>query len=228
MSRLIASLYTIAVFASVANAVLSVDTPTVIDDSKAAILTDVRCAEVKSESQSEITCFLSFPDSVPNFFYEVDSSANRVVIKLLNTKLGGIVVSGQTDTAVLGPVTTVHTIRQIHNKNEAVKMLTPEWYSVVLVTINCNPMLRRQKDLVVSQIENAISISFPWPDDPKQRKKYYTFVKKERRRGLVISLIGIGVVGLGAGGYLAYHHYYGPGDTPDELNPVLPEHPSAP
>ncbi|MBN1576750.1 MAG: hypothetical protein JW913_09375 [Chitinispirillaceae bacterium] len=204
------------------------DEPVVLNDSATATLTDVRCAEVKTQSASEITCFLSFPDSVPNFFYEVDTGTSHIIVKLLNTKTGGRVVSGKIDTVNLGPVATIHAREEVRNKNETVKLLTPEWYSVVLVAISCSPMIRHQKDLVVSPIENAITISFPWPEEPKQRKKYYTFVKKRRRRGLMISLIGLGVVGLGAGGYLAYDRYLRPDETPGDLEPILPEHPSAP
>ncbi len=205
------------------------DDSVVVNDSATAILTYVSCAEVKTKSASEITCFLAFPDSVPRFFYEVDSAANRVVIKLLDTRVGGMMVSGQSDTVNLGPIAGIVTREEIQNKNEAVKALNPEWYYVVIVTISCNPMIKRQKDLIVSQIENAISISFPWPEDPAQRKKDYFFVKKPRRTGLIVSLIGVGTAGLAAGGYYYYRHYYQrSGTAPGELEPVLPDHPSAP
>jgi hypothetical protein len=198
-------------------------------DSAVAVLTDARCAEVKTENMAEITCFLSFPDSVPNLFYELMPDSGLLVFKLISTKTGGIIVPGQIDTVNQGPVATMVTRQETLNKNEAMPSLTPEWYSVVLVTLSLNPMIRRQEDLVVSTMENAITISFPWPDDLKTRRKLYTFVNKPRRRGLVASLIGVGTAGLAAGGYLAYRRYFsGSEEDADPLEPVMPEHPASP
>jgi hypothetical protein len=156
---------------AVAFAADGIDPAPVVDDSASSLLTDARCAEVKGSNATEITCFLSFPDSVPNFFYETDSIANKIIIKLLDTKTGGMTKPGSADSVNLGPVTTMTVHEEIQDKNATVKLLTPELYYVTMVTLTCNPMIRRQNDLVVAQEKNVISISFPWPEKPSDRKK---------------------------------------------------------
>ena len=204
------------------------DTLKTVRDSASSLLTDARCAEVRERNIPEITCFLSFPDTVPNFFYEADSGKKQVTIKLLNTRMGGMTQNGRIDTVRLGPITSMTVREEIQNKNEAVKSLTPEWYYVTIVTISCYTAIRRQNDLAVSQMENAITLSFPWPEKASAQKKYYFLTARQRRPVLAISLIGVAVAGLAGGGYYAYKHYYLPSqeETSRPLEPVLPEHPS--
>jgi hypothetical protein len=139
-----------------------------------------------------------------------------------------MIVVDKIDTINIGPITTLKSWEEIQNKNEGYEALNPEWYYVSLVAITCKPMIKSQQHLIVTTMENAISVSFPWPEEQKKRNKYYFYEKKPRRNGLIISIIGIGVVGLSAGGYLAYQRYFAEPDAPDELHPVLPEHPSDP
>ena len=205
------------------------DTVKVLNDSAIATLTDARCAEVKTGSASEITCFLSFPDSVPQLFYEIDPAKGELHIKLLTTKAGEYILKNQVQPVNQGPIKSMVISEEILNKNEAMPSLTPEWYSVVLVTLAFHPMIRRQEDIVVSEMENAITVSFPWPDKLKERKNYYLTTGKRRRTGIIASIIGIGTVGLAGGGYYAYKHYFSEEAKADQpLDPVMPDHPSAP
>lgn len=205
----------------------NVDPALVVNDSASSLLADARCAEVKITNAPEVTCFLSFPGAVPNFFYETDSSVSQVIVKLLDTRVGGMVKPGKTDTVSLGPVATMTVREEIQDKNATVKLLTPEYYYVTIVTITCNPMIRRQNDLIVSQMENVISLSFPWPEKPTDRKKFYMLAGKKRRPALLLSIIGVAVAGLAGGGYYAYSHGYlsSPEEVSQPLEPVLPEHP---
>lgn len=222
-------LWVTLLFTGITAASNGVDTSRVLSDSALAILTDARCAEVKTETVSEITCFLAFPDTVPKLFYEVNKSTGELIIKLLNCKAGDFILKDETQPVNQGPVTSMTIREEILNKNEAMPSLTPEWYSVVFVTLTCHPMIRRQEDIVVSEMGNAITISFPWPDKPSKRKKYYTLINKPRRTALISSLIGVGTVGLAGGGYLAYKRYFSDEAKQDApLEPVLPEHPSTP
>jgi len=199
----------------------------IVKQKPTSALAGVHCAEVELDSVREVTCFLSFPDSVPNFFYETDTVNSRVVIKLLNTRVGGLVENDRTDTVKVGPVTSIKVHEEIQNKNETMKALTPEWYWVVLVTLDCSPMIQRQKDLVLSPVENAITISFPWPRDEKKRAKLYTIAPKKQRKAIIASISGATGAALAVGGYFIYRHIrYG--DDSKELSPVLPDHPQIP
>ncbi len=222
-------LWVTLLFAGITSASNKLDTSRVLSDSALAILSDARCAEVNTDTTSEITCFLAFPDTVPKLFYEVNKTTGELIIKLLNSKLGEFILKDEPQPVNQGPVTSMTIRQEILNKNEAMPSLTPEWYSVVLVTLAFHPMIRRQEDIVVSEMENAITISFPWPDKPSKRKKYYTLINKPRRTALISSLIGVGTVGLAGGGYLAYkRHFSEEADKATPLEPVLPEHPSTP
>jgi hypothetical protein len=204
------------------------DEERVVTDSTFALLSDARCAEVSGAHGTEITCFMSFPDTVPGFFYEADPAANKVVIRLLDTRIGDLVKRDTADSVRLGPIAAITVREEIVNKNETVKMLTPEWYYVTVVTLSCRPMIRRQDNLVVSEMDNAITISFPWPENARARKKYYVVAQRKRHPAIMFSVIGAAVAGAAAGGYYAYRHYYLPSrnETSDPLEPVLPEHPA--
>ena len=232
MFRMCSTLFLLTVIsAPVAFAATPPDTAKVLSDPVIAVLTDARCAEVKTESTSEVTCFLSFPDSVPQLFYDVNQATGEMTIKLLNTTTGGFVLKDEVQPVNQGPVTSMVIREEILNKNEAMNTLTPEWYSVVLVKLSFNPMIRRQEDIVVSEMENAITISFPWPDKQTVRRNYYMTVTDDnyRKKVLIASLIGVGTVGLAGGGYYAYKHYFSDdanAEKPPE--PVMPDHPSTP
>lgn len=198
-----------------------------VKEAPTSTLAGVHCAEVELDSVMEVTCFLSFPDSVPNFFYETDTAKSSVIIKLINTRVGGLVENGRTDTVRVGPVTSITVREEIQNKNETMKSLTPEWYWVVLITLNCSPMIHRHQDLLLSPVENAITVSFPWPRDEKKRAKLYTIAPKKRRNVIIASISGATGAALAVGGYFIYRHIrYG--DDSKELNPVLPDHPQIP
>jgi hypothetical protein len=197
-----------------------------IPEGNAALVT-IRCAKVQSKTASEATAYFSFAKLVPNYFWEADTAKKRITLTFVNTQLGGFTENEMTDTFNIGPIKTIHLVHERRDRNEAVRGLTPEWYDLVTATIECSPMIKSQKQLEVSQSGTNIYFSFPWPSDPSARNKLYVTEKKSRRAWLYIPLAGVGTAGAAAGGYFLWMYLQKSGSA-DELDPVLPEHPTVP
>lgn len=175
---------------------------------------------------SIIYLYFNFNKTCPNYFYEIMHKDKKIVFTLENTRLGEFATGDTFKKVNLGPVKTVSLKEQIKNKNDVVKGLIPELYSVINMTINCDPVIKNENSIDIIDKDKTLSIMLKWPESKAGRRSIYYFPRK-KRPGLIWTIAGIGAAGLAGGGYALYHFIKYRDDKDSQLlNPVLPEHPT--
>lgn len=197
----------------------------VVTSDSSVLLLNTRSTSRIENGDSLIYLYFQFNDSCPNYFYEISHEEKKIVFTFMNTRLGLFSKEDTIREINLGPVKTLHLQEQVKNKNEAVNGLEPEWYNVTTMTLLCDPVIKDEKSSDIFGKDKTLSITLKWPAKHSERKTLYYYPRK-KRTGLVLSLTGVGAVGLAVGGYLLYNFLKCDNkNNPEMLQPVLPEHP---
>lgn len=223
MNRYIQRLLFLIILLSITGFASELDSVVLKDEP--VLLLNTRSTSRVGNGDSLIYLYFGFSDSCPNYFYEISQTEKKIVFTFVNTRLDGFSKEDTAKQINLGPIKTMYLKEQIKNKNEAVNGLEPEWYSVTTMTLLCDPVIKDEKSFDIVEKDQTLSITVKWPAKHADRKVLYSFPKK-KRTALKLTLTGVGVAGLAVGGYLLYHFLASDkNDSPDMLQPVLPEHP---
>lgn len=194
----------------------------IISDTSVSLLSTYGTSRIE-QKDSVIYLYFNFNNPCPNYFYEILKDEKKIVFTFINTRLTGFPKEDTVKQLNLGPIKTMYLNEQIKNKNEAMNGLKPEFYYVTNVTLNCDPIIKSQESFDIIEKGQTLSITFNWPANKAKRKALYSSPHK-KRTGLVLTLSGIGVVGLAGGGYLLWQFLNSDTDSEsDVLQPVLPD-----
>lgn len=192
-------------------------------DSVAILLTTQVDARLKGEEQS-IKYILNFSQGHPLFYFELSQIEKKIYVTLINTRLGGFMQEEHEKTVNKGPLKKIAFIEELKDKNQDVAGLNPEFYYVTTMIMDCDPLISDPSKVVITEKNETITISLPWPSNLQKRKELYSTPEKKDNRKLIAVISGVGAAGLAGGGILLWNLLSDNDDAPD-LNPVLPEHP---
>lgn len=180
-------------------------------------------------NESDTTLFFNyfFSKKCQNYFYAINQHEKTITISFVNIRLGGFLVDDTVLQIDNGPIESIQLKEHIEDKNKEVKGLNPEFYYVTNATLKCSRVPLSEGVLKFSEKDDMITMSLPWPAGPLSRDSLYSSPPKQKRKGLIIALAGIGAAGLAGGGMLLFTLLSGKED-PDVLPVNLPVHPATP
>ncbi|MBD3421386.1 MAG: hypothetical protein GF398_14815 [Chitinivibrionales bacterium] len=166
------------------------------------------------------TLSFNFSDKHPQFFYNVDTRGEKIVIEFLDaeTKFGAY------PEVNAGPLRGIQVAPKRVDKNAAIKGMNPDWQFNLEVTVECSPPPRPKTLQVESPYFRQVNFTLPWPESKAARKELYAY-DQTTKKIVTWSLIGAGVIGAGAAG-IALFVTSQQEDPEEPLRPVLPVHPA--
>jgi hypothetical protein len=193
-------------------------------DSVAILLTTQVDVRLKGEDPS-IKYILNFSQGHPLFYFELSQIEKKIHVTLVNTRLGGFMQEEIEKTVNKGPLKKVVFIEELKNKNEDVAGLNPEFYYVTTMIMDCDPLINDPSKVIITEKNETITLSLPWPSNLQKRKELYSTPEKKDNHKIVIATIaGVSAAGLAGGSILLWNLLSDKDDNP-ALDPVLPGRP---
>lgn len=182
------------------------------------------------DDNGDTTLFFNFFFSrkCQNFFYNIDKNENAIVTSFLNAKLKGFFVEDSVVQINKGPVISLQFKQRIEDKNKEVKGLRPEYYYVTDAILKCSRIPLSENVLRFTEKDDMISVSLPWPGAQKERDALYNIPPKQKRKGLIAAMTGLGAAGLAGGTVLLFTLLSEKEDPNAPLQVNLPVHPANP
>jgi hypothetical protein len=193
-------------------------------DSVSLLLT-TQCDSRLKENDQNINFILNFSQGHPLFYFELSPFEKKIYITLVNTRLGGFMQEEPEKIVNKGPLKKVAFIEELKNKNQDVVGLTPEFYYVTTMIMECDPLIVNPANVIIKEKNETITISLPWPSNILKRKELYSPPKSKNNRKVFLTLAGIGAAGLAGGGILLWNLLSNDNEKAEDLQPVLPTHP---
>ncbi len=182
------------------------------------------------DDKADTTLFFNFffTRKCQNYFYSIDKDENSIVISFLNAKLGGFLVQDTVLQIDKGPIISLQLKQHIEDKNKEVKGLKPEYYYVADAVLKCSRIPLSENVLKFTERDDMVSMSLPWPGSQSERDVLYGRPPKQKRKGLIAAMAGIGAAGLAGGTVLLFTLLSENEDPNAPLKVNLPVHPANP
>ncbi len=181
------------------------------------------------DDKGDTTLFFNFFFAKKCQFYTIGKDEKTIIISFLNAKLGGGFIVEDTVLQInKGPVISLQLRQHIEDKNKEVRGLKPEYYYVTDVVLKCSRIPLNENVLKLNEKDDMVSMSLPWPKSQSERDALYSRPPKQKRKGLIAALAGIGAAGLAGGTVLLFTLLSENEDPNAPLQVNLPVHPNNP
>lgn len=201
------------------------DDMTLIPDSNLLLVNMTHQSKIKDKDLTLIFNYF-FTKKCNNYFFEINQKDKSIVFSFINTRIGGFIEKDSAIEINKGPVKTILLMQSIEDKNKEVRGLNPEYYFLTTITLNCERVPINESVLKVTEENDMISVSLPWPGNIQERDSLYYIPKKKKRTGLALTLAGLGTASVAGGSVLIWKLLSGKDDNSEE--PSLPERPVTP